>query len=254
MKKLLKKLALLPLFCGLILTSACSNDDENGNDNNNDIPTGWFDGTITATVVDGNEYNDLISGVEAVGLTFVDGGDIETIATGTWANGGFTITLPATLDNRFLFRIGDEFESDPDLLDFTVSNMDAMATIFDGIAIRALDSDGNSLGSIWHYRENASSHIIYVDRDVIISGTFYYDGFSEVWNISFRRGWNKLYIVERETATGFEELRTTEYISGFRWYFWNLEDGIFRNCIVGFAPMATKSTTQSRSFFSRLGR
>ena len=33
MKKMIKKLALLPLFCGLLLTSACSNDDDNNNGN-----------------------------------------------------------------------------------------------------------------------------------------------------------------------------------------------------------------------------
>jgi len=41
MKKVLKKLALLPLFCGLLVTSSCNSDNDN-EDTNQLVGTTWF--------------------------------------------------------------------------------------------------------------------------------------------------------------------------------------------------------------------
>jgi len=240
MKKLLKKLALLPLFCGFILTSACSNDDENGND----IPTSWFDGTITATVVNGNDYNDLISRVEAV--TWANNSR-ETIATGAWSSGGFTITLPATLESRFLWSIESEFEDMPHV---TISDRNARIS---DTEIEAFDDQNNVVGVFMNIREDENLFVMtilaYADRDVSLIGTDEGDGYRQTWNLSLRRGWNKIYVVERETATGYIISYTTEAVNSLRWYFVEfVEDDWFS------APTATKTTIQSRSVFSRLGR
>jgi len=239
MKKLLKKLALLPLFCGLVLTSACSNDDENGN--GNDIPTSWFDGTITATVVNGNDYNDLISRVGAVTRA---NNSLETIATSAWSSGGFTITLPETLESRFLWSIESEFEDMPHVI---ISDRNARIS---SAEIEAFDDQNNVVGVFMNIREDENLFVMtilaYADRDVSQIGS---DGYDQTWNLSLRRGWNKIYVIERETATGGEVLFTTEAVNGLRWHFVEfVEDDWFS------APMATKSTTENRSIFSRLGR
>jgi len=233
MKKLLKKLALLPLFCGLVLTSACSNDDDNGNDNNNDIPTSWFDGTITATVVNGNDYNDLISSV------------VYGTATGIWSNGGFTITLPTIpLDQLTAITIPGLIISDNN------------TRIYEATFIRGLDSEGNLVGELHHIKEEensfAGANFIYVDRDVTITGLLFIDDegyfvsegdFPLRWNVSLKKGWNWMYFTTDETGAEM----STRAVSGMRWYFenWSREFS---------APMATKNTTQNRSVFSRLGR
>jgi len=57
MKKTIKNLALLPLFCGLLLTSACSDNYDNGNKNKDGerlLPSRIF------SVFDGNELNLLV--------------------------------------------------------------------------------------------------------------------------------------------------------------------------------------------------
>jgi len=212
MKKLLKKIALLPLFCGLILTSACSNDDENGNDNNNnDIPTSWFDGTITATVVNGNDYDDLIDEIVAwawANYDYSDDGN-EIIARGNWANGGFTITLPATLGDRFLFPGGEEIEDDFETI--TVSDRNLRISLFEGIRF-----DAEGIGGFRKYREDENSRremiIVYADRDATVIGT---EGLY-TFQISLKRGWNKVYVTERYRG---ELIQTTEPISGLRWHF-----------------------------------
>jgi len=257
MKKLLKKLALLPLFCGLVLTSACSTDEENGNGNgSNDIPTSWFDGTFTATVVNGNAYNDLIDKIGVfISIDTNDNWINEKIATGTWSNGGFTISLPTTLDSRFLWLLGDIYGTT-----FTFSDRNARIThFFDGTPrIRAFDSDGNLLGFLWNELEGENwwvdMEIVYADRDVTIIGTYTYsceyEGWTETetWSVSLRRGWNKIYIVDKSTETSWDILFTTEPISGLRWYFEDAGRSLFP------ATKSTKNTTQSRSIFSRLGR
>jgi len=234
MKKLLKKLALLPLLCGLVLTSACSNDDENGND----IPTSWFNGTITATVVNGNDYNDLIDRVGVfVEFDSNDNWINEKIAIDTWSNSGFTITLPTTLDRRLLWQVGDGFG------DLVVVS-DANAWMNDMFEIKALDNDNSVIGSFLNIRTNensmVSAFIVYADRDFTIIGTDYGD----TWNISLKKGWNKVYVTETETSW----MASTQAVSGLRWYFAEANYDWFS------APTATENTTQSRSVFSRLGR
>ena len=54
MKQTLKLLTLFISFCGLLLTASCNKEKDE------EIPTSWFDGTITAIVENGNDYDDLI--------------------------------------------------------------------------------------------------------------------------------------------------------------------------------------------------
>jgi len=235
MKKLLKKLALLPLFCGLVLTSACSNDDENGND----IPTSWFDGTITATVVNGNDYNDLIRRIVALCVE-----NNEEIASGTWLNGGFSITLPATLPNDMLFSLYEEAGAG-----VIISNRDAK--IIETVAFLAFDSEGHNVGVLIYGDLEIMVAFTYADRDVTVTGGFTNDdfgfSFSVTHNVSLKRGWNKVFGTERTTETGIEVSTSTQPINGLRWHF------VEENYDGFSAPMATKNTTQSRSIFSRLG-
>jgi len=226
MKKLLKKLALLPLFCGLLLTSACSDNDLYDDDGT--LTSGWFDGTFTAIVQGGSNYNDLIDSV--IATKWWDTGDDwgnEIIAQGNWSNGSFTMTLPETVDSRFLFRAGDEF---PDFL--TIS--DGNARISDGLGFRAIDANRCIVGSLWKaYTETENTlegfFIVFADRDVTITGEYTYtdtwEGVTytdtDVWNVSLRRGWNWV----RESGKRIEEnhwqyeITTMSPPSGLRWHF-----------------------------------
>ena len=211
MKKLLKKLALLPLFCGFILTSACSNDDENSNDNNNDIPTSWFDGTITATVVNGNDYNDLIYRVVArICCCFGE------TTSGSWSNGGFTLTLPATLDSRYL---ADWFENEENIV-----MSDRNARMNRELDLRAYNSDGEEVGDFMLSKEDGDKFVwvffVYTDRDVTITGTTNDSEIQLIYNLSLKRGWNRVYITDLEIENGLRRDISSTPISGLRWHFY----------------------------------
>ena len=203
---------------------SCS-DDENGNN----IPTSWFDGTLTAVIQNGSSYNNLIDSVIGVGLweTANDWGS-EIIAQGSWSNGSFTITLPETLDSRFLFRINDEVG---DLSTVTISDRNAGIA---NVRFGAVDANSCIVGSFhepYVERENAWEEffIVFADRDVTITGEYtwtdtwegvtYTD--TEVWNVSLRRGWNWLRGAEREVRENHWqfEITTMSPPSGLRWHF-----------------------------------
>jgi len=215
--KTLKQLALLPLFFGLVLTTACSENYDNGNGTDNGYYNGDerppFNRTITAEVVNGNNYDDIISSVVAV--VWPDS-IYHIVATGTWSNGGFTITLPETINADFLIPAPVAFA----LGQFNISDTSAR---FQEIYIYAYDD--RLLGSIVYAcfdvfvsSEEASLqvYIAYVDRDVTITG----GTFREIYNLQLRAGWNWVY----RTTKMVEEARivsifSTEPISGLRWYF-----------------------------------
>jgi len=233
MKETLQKLALLPLFVGLFVMTAC-------NDNSNDlwyddIPSGRFDGTITAVVQDGSVFNPLIQNVVAVMYWEQgdDDGNEEVIAIGEWSDGGFTITLPAILNNRFLFSIGDVFD-DHGLM---VSDRDARVSepvyfyaVNANFDPNNLDDDG-IVGSFWYALEsqNLSADVFFVfaDRNVTITGTIALGANDRaLYSIFLERGWNKIYEIDRRTATGWDYVSTTEPISGLNWSFncWDCPD------------------------------
>jgi len=233
MKETLQKLALLPLFVGLFVMTAC-------NSNNNDlwyddIPSGRFDGTITAVVQDGDMFNDLIE--EVIAIMYWEQGEEsgqEVIATGEWSEGGFTITLPTTIDSRFLFRIGDEFDGDGIMIS------DRNARMSSGIYFGAInadfdpnDPDGDGfIGGFEYYLStqnlSAWAYFVYVDRNVTITGVRTWEGSDErdIYSVFLERGWNKIFDVSRQVAGRRENTFTTEPISGLVWDFncWDCPD------------------------------
>jgi len=184
-------------------------------------PGGGFDGRIVATVVNGSNYNALISsvGVFAEFETPAGWWDDEQIATGTWSNGGFTVTLPTTLQDRFLFNLDDILDLD----NFTVSDRTARVSMLNGLWIDAFGSNGDIIGSFWNNRETENSwaamFFMYADRNVTITGTDQGAMWRETTNLSLRRGWNRVFIEERDSMGWELSVVTTTPISGLRWYF-----------------------------------
>jgi len=215
--KTLKQLALLPLFFGLVLTTACSENEngyENGNNGGDERPP--FNRTITAVVENGNNYNDLIS---KVAITLWADGTRHTIATGTWANGGFTTTLPETIGTELLHTFN--------ILPQDVNISDASARGIE-IDINAYDEQQRSRGSIAYRTADWRSQmtLLYVDRDVTVTGTqpLFDDTHDEqipngrytIWNLQLRAGWNRMYFIVKDEQTNYV---STEPISGLRWHF-----------------------------------
>jgi len=244
--KTLKQLALLPLFLGLVLTTACTEQYENGNGTDNGYYNGGdngngdtpFNRTITAVVENGNNYNNLISRV-AITLWTDDDDSEHTIATGTWSNGGFTITLPETLNTKFLTPVLEAFDQDQTI---DISDISARWAVWNGF--RAYNEQGRRVGRIhnkmggcagWNdvmcgdntcWAHAFEMFFVYADRDVTTAGelTFNNEYGSSTFNINMqlRAGWNKLYqTIEREETNGRHDntALSTEPISGLYWSF-----------------------------------
>jgi len=226
--KTLKRLVLLPLFCGLLFTTACTEQYENGNDTDNgyyndngydnggDIP---FNRTITAVIENGNNYDDLIN---KVAITLWSDDRDHTIATGTWSNGAFTITLPETINAEFLSSFFDI--SLPQ--DFYISDASAR-WMGDGV-IRAYDEQQRQIGILSNRSvDNAFwSGLVYVDRDITARGTLpssFYDNDGgvasyQIWNFQHRAGWNRVYFTEKREGR-IDLYVSSEPISGLLWFF-----------------------------------
>jgi hypothetical protein len=230
MRKTLKQFALLPLFCGLLITVACNKDDDKK------IPSGWFNGRITAVVENGNNYNSLIGKVAVIAEFRTDKKDewgyyewdSEIIASNNWSNGGFTLTLPAMLDDKFLWDLSDDFPTSLTLSDRNVK-------VSNAIWFRPYNSDGDCrVGWLDYGKEDENSYVVaffvYADRDVIITGS--HDDYCceecgtwfEVWNVSLKRGWNKIYATEKEVQGGWRAEYSTKAVSGLKWYFEEMID------------------------------
>ena len=181
-----------------------------------DLETSEFDGTITAVVENGNDYNAKISKVVVVaGLE-----DLETIAEGDYKDGGFTLTLPPSFDEEDLFDIMDIFDDDG-AGTMIISDEDAkILPLFDD-NFQAFNSDGKFVGNFYYLNEDDddvlySSVFIYVDRDVTVTGSF-----GEITlSMSLIEGWNIIYTSQFDEYSGEY---STKAISGLKWVFYEYE-------------------------------
>jgi len=282
MKKTLKLLTLSTFFCGLLLTASCNKDKDK------EIPTSWFNGTITAVVENGNDYNSVVKRVAAiVGYGYFDEEEwlhgYDAIAFGNYTNGGFTITLPSSLNDKYLFPIW--WDDVPETINISDPAVRA-AYIFDPgfVAIPSasgeweFDWEGSFVGWLHYATVNLNesddypvsyADPIFVDRDVTITGTYeneseweqngekFIEKWSEEWSVSLKKGWNWLYITENrtetKTATGTEIRHTYKYttkaISGLKWHYdchaWRGDGDHYT------APRATKQAKNTRNAVNR---
>ena len=99
------------LAVGAVFTSC---KDNNGDDTIVECEVSVFDGSFTAIVENGNDYNSIISKVKAfVHLdVYVSGSGIvmaDEVASGDYSNGGFTITFVSSPDADFLYNVEEAF-------------------------------------------------------------------------------------------------------------------------------------------------
>ena len=243
------------------------------------LQTSWFDGTITAQVENGNAYNNFVKRV----MTKVwDKNDNSTaLASAPYANGGFTLTLPQTVEAEFLSPFDDdEFGSDLKISDKSAL-LFGMGGYGDG-DIGAYSSasgdfdDNDRVGRVVFAKNEfegneetgtgtyifASAGFIYADRDVAIVGTVTWsdtwDGVTytliEKYSISLKKGWNIMYAtsssryVNWETQTTSENHFTTAPVSGLKWY------GDMYNVYGSPAKQAKSVLERGLKRFGRLGR
>jgi len=186
-----------------------------GQDGDTDLETSTFDGSITADVVNGNDYNAKISKVIVVSGNV----EIDPIAEGDYQDGGFTLTLPSTFDDQYLMDImGLFFEENPENL--SISDEDAKVLPLFDENFKAYNGDGEQVGFFYYATGEDDVYtyaaFFYVDRDVDMTGTVDFDPDIYTFNISLKEGWNIVYITQFDENT-FE--LTTKEVDGMEWIF-----------------------------------
>ena len=161
-----------------------------------------FDGrTLIVQVEDGDQYNAIVHSVRATFWSY------ETFAEGSYANGGFTLTLPQTVSSQYLITLHELLES----IDVSDRNARITVTVFS-----AYSSDNFQVGSFYLSRPWTATTFMYADRDVAITG-LEGDGYLNVtYNLFLKKGWNIIY--ETESNMGRDYYLTTTPVKGLKWY------------------------------------
>jgi hypothetical protein len=250
MKKNLNFLMCLAV-AGLAFVSCEKDDDKDGGSS---LAGG---STITASVADGASYNAEIDSVYA-GLEWETGNKwgYDIIAKAPYKSGSFTITLPETVDAKYLYALNDEEEGIP--AGITVSDETVKtASIFEFDAIKGGQQVGYISRSSIH--EDAledmddeeliqiyangiySVQYMYANKPATIRGSFSSDDYFDDldidvpinYNLSLQKGWNVVVTkatvkinMATQSITASVDYSNSEP-AGLKWYYspYNYEYG-----------------------------
>ena len=218
------------LICALAAMIAVGCENTNNNTNNGtETPGGGGGGDITnpdggltqisGTIVD---IDELQPGTYTLRLFADSKGEqrAELAHTTVAANGTFTLSLPATVDERYLYEIAAEMPQG-----ITVSDPDVLST---GAYFQLSTSEGE-MCHVYIDSENevggafAEGALVFINAALDITGTYeevdYYDNGNEVdrYNVTFdihgKKGWNRVYSIYDSNGN---ETMTTTLPAGFR--------------------------------------
>jgi len=227
-KQWLSMFVIAALVVAAVSTSCNNNGDEDEDENGSEAGVVT---QITATVDNASQYSDVVK----VKLNVIDSniGCYLTLAESELKNGGFTLQLPGTVPERFLFPIDEvHFFFLLLLLDDELTYSDNNAKVLDLPYFIGYNSAGRH-NSIFEIRSKYNSgtgagsrkYYIYSDRDVNVSGsgTSPTDGgpdFVVSVDLKLKKGWNVYYSVTAPSPPFMNmEVRTSPAISGdWPWY------------------------------------
>ncbi|MCL2074102.1 MAG: hypothetical protein FWH18_09280 [Marinilabiliaceae bacterium] len=204
--------------------------------------------SITISLENGTYWDEFIDWVYA-SIGKDDGNDnwfLEKVAESEYFADGFTIDLPESVDNLFLYPIWDEKETEDWI---KISDKTTLATR--SLLLLGHDSNNELKGRFYHEKgseegdhfqnsySHASTEYFYVNKDVTIKGSFSKDSIYKYYNlnynvkinqsadISMKKGWNIIYFTTEinlnkrgNDVTGTITTKTsTQNPGGLKWYF-----------------------------------
>ncbi|MDR0834652.1 MAG: hypothetical protein LBN93_10810 [Candidatus Symbiothrix sp.] len=196
---------LLAIVCILGFTT-CSNDDDGGKSGN-------FDGVIKVTLSTGNTAVDEVRPGDGI---LKD----EMGVNGKYENGGFTLKLPNPVAAQYLalMQPAKTIFSNPELIadsGITISDTNTQDIAFDYIKAYK-NGNENEVGVFYCENENGVALMwVYVDRDASIKGSHTKGGYTDKYNLSLKKGWNKTYQKGGETSWECTSIEP----SGMKWHF-----------------------------------
>ncbi len=222
MKKYFLNAVCLCLCAGFVFTSCKKDDDGPGTSS---IEDNKITATVSASNVDNVKALVDVSGDNMGNLTGT------SVANSSFSN-GFTLTLPATVDAKYL----EEFDDDDFPSGISVSDKSAKTG---EIVIVGYDKAGAQLGTFWYASNTWDAGFIYADKNVTItgSGTDKY-GDTEVYNVSLVKGWNIIYGTETEKNDVSTYTYTTSDPGGLKWVFDDYSDYSYQSASVSKSKIA----------------
>ena len=171
-------------------------------------------------VEDGNNLNSKIDEVR-VFVNYFDNKKLftEEIAKGSFANGGFTITLPDNIDSKFL----DSY-SDNDYEEGIKISKKSFKKTYEEVGFTAY-KNGVRVGKINYEISNWGVSLIYVDGDVDITGSSSANigdlNINTTYSVSLKKGWNFWYhhMTHNEFLKTNTSTSTTKDPGGLKWVF-----------------------------------
>ncbi|GHV61475.1 hypothetical protein FACS1894195_2040 [Bacteroidia bacterium] len=181
--------------------TSCEKDDKDTVVTNPLVPNTDGSATLTVIVENGNSYNSTISTAKI--FIKPDGGDDVEIVSGNYANGGFTINLPATL-NDSIVEINLVVSEN-----FTVSDGTAKVTgLRTSFRIYGYNNSAE-VGRFYCKSGDYDVKLFYADKDVNISGQILREDRNDsIYNLSLKKGWNLVYVLE--TSDTYEVTTTSQ--------------------------------------------
>jgi hypothetical protein len=210
-------------FVGLFAAAtfgACSKDE----DNDSTLGTSTVSsGKTDIKVENGADYNSQIDSVKLI----LYASNTYNVFTSAYAEGGFALDLPASVDDKYL---SNELVLLSLLGDIKVSNLDVrVKTEMTLAAYKRTEVAGYSIpvGEFYHGTadETHRGYLYYVDGDVTITGTYSQENKENgrieknVYEINAKKGWNIMYEEDQTSETMKLEIYTTKAPADAKWYF-----------------------------------
>jgi hypothetical protein len=199
------------LFVSVFVASCEKNEIEDG------VHYGSVDRIVNATVENGNLLNDMISYVYAI-VIYEDAygeTDIDFLTTGFYSNGGFSVLLPETLNEKY-FESANEYFFGGIQPGVSVSDASVGLCTINFVAITDVYVYLFYSATGYGYN-NWEGRFVYASGDLSITGS--YDEYSESnvkytnkIDVHLKKGYNVLYV------NGFHtENVTTTPPAGLKW-------------------------------------
>jgi hypothetical protein len=181
--------------------------------------------TINATVEEGASYATSIDDVKAV---IADGDSILfVVASGNYTNGGFSLTLPKSIDGKYLSAMDTDM---PEGIKISDSKVKGCSVGFNGYKSGEIVGMFQN-GKIEDEMFTATESYLFVDGNIKISGSSTETSdlmgtpitLKTNYDLTLKKGWNLAYLNITITVTETEIIMTLDIsntqLSGLKWYF-----------------------------------
>jgi hypothetical protein len=216
MKRNFLMMAFVSLFTVVALCSCNKDDEENDDNGGNGVIQ---NNTIIAVVENGASYNSKIDLViKAIAYSEGNPDDEITLASAPYANGGFTLKLPESVNDKCLYNL----KAADDVKDYegiTISNPNVKGC---KVFLCAYESGDSEWWNVDHKNSEWIGRLYYVEADLSITGSHIDKYYSTKYsNFHLKKGWNIVYFKYIEkNARESESEYTTQVPSGAKWFFW----------------------------------